>query len=110
MSDIPSGSQGFTFTPPALVLNGQPVAGGLNFTATNAVDQVDMASQAYSFISNLNTQAFQFAQNAFSGVFNFAGPQFSSITSGLSTNFGQVANALNTAASNIGGGFLGNLF
>lgn len=121
MSDLPTGFQGFTFSPPPLSLNGQNVAGGLNFSASNAVSQVDQASQAYSFINNLNSQVLGFAGNTFAGVQSFAEPSFSAIINGLTGTAGNAVSGLtaigqgavgaeNTAAKNLCSGFLGCLF
>lgn len=110
MADLPSGFQGFTFTPPPLTLNGQSVAGGLNFTAQNAIDQVDQASQAYSFIGSLNSSLLGFYSNSISSAYNFAASPFADIIGGL-TKIGQGAvGAENTAAGKICTGFLGCLF
>ena len=121
MSELPTNFQGFTFNPPPLSLNGQNVAGGLNFSASNAVSQVDQASQAYSFINNLNSQVLGFAGNTFSGVQSFAGPSFSSIINGLTGTAGNAVSGLTSigqgavgaeykAASSMCSGFLGCLF
>lgn len=91
--------QGFSFTPPPLVLNGQSVSGGLNFTAAQPVAQVDQATQAYNFINALNQQAYGFEGNAI----NIATANASATNSqviGLEGTFGAgEVSALNTLAS-----------
>jgi hypothetical protein len=104
-------STGFSFTPPPLVLNGQSVAGGLNFTASLPVAQVDQASQAYAFTSSLTGDAYGFLSSAINSAMNSAAATFQPIISneqilgtGELSALQTEANALQTAAGKLGGG------
>lgn len=103
--------QGFSFTPPPLVLNGQTVAGGLNFTAAVPIAQVDQAQQAYNFINTLNSQAYGFVGNAINLATQGASATNSQVI-GLESQFGTgevaalqtLAQAEQTAASKLSSG------
>lgn len=101
MADASTQSEGFTFAPPPLVLNGQGLAGGLNFNATNAVAQVDQASQAYDFINNLNAGAYNFLSGALSSTQQFAAGPFNSIISSLTDIGTGEVKAEQTAANSL---------
>lgn len=115
----PGQFNGFTFSPPPLVLNGQNVAGGLNFTGLFPASQIDQASQAYAFtIANTNN-AYGFVGAAINAAQNSAAAIFGQIIP-AETQFGNVegqamlqeAAAMQTAASNLGnsgGGLFGFL-
>lgn len=106
--------QGFSFTPPPLVLNGQSVSGGLNFTAAQPVAQVDQAQQAYNFINTLNQQAYGFVGNAINLATQGASATNSQVI-GLESQFGTgeiaalqtLASAEQTAASKLSSGCSG---
>src|ERR1700691_1798400 len=106
-------SEGSSFNPPPLVVAGQTVGGGLNFTATNAVSQVDQASQAYDFMNNATAQAYSFVGSADQGAQTFALRIFQTIAAGLSSIGGSEAESLQTAAGSLNNqcsGFLGCFF
>lgn len=99
--------QGFVFTPPPLILNGQQVAGGLNFTAAQPVAQVDQASQAYGFINNVLANSFGFtndainsAQTSFANIASQVVPVEQQWGTGLLGALQTEANAFQTLASN----------
>lgn len=102
---------GFSFSPPPLVLNGQSVAGGLNFTASLPVSQVDQASQAYAFTASATGDAYGFVSSAINAALSSAAATFQPIVTN-ETTLGQgelsalqtEAQALQTAAGKLGGG------
>lgn len=100
-------TQGFTFNPAPLSLNGQSIGGGLNFTSSNAVAQVDQASQAYGFISGINNAAYNFVTGANNAVLSFDEPFFQGITQSLGNIGTTEANAMQTAASKLSSGCSG---
>jgi hypothetical protein len=115
-----AGLEGFSFTPPPLVLNGQSVAGGLNFTFATPVAQVDQASQAYNFLNTFTNNAYSFVGNAINQATTQAGTLNTNVV-GIESSLGQgevsalqtLANAEATAASKLnsgGGGLFGALF
>ena len=104
-------SEGFTFNPGILTLNGQPIGGGLNFTAINAVSQVDQTSQAYDFINNLNNAAYSWLTH---GPMQMAMANANSLFNTLATDAGylglQEIGVQKKAVSNACSGFFGCLF
>lgn len=111
--------QGFSFTPPPLLLNGAQIAPGLNFTSVSPVAQVDQASEAFNFINSSFLNTFNFVGNAINAAQSNASNVFSGIVP-VEQQFGQgevqalqvQAQALQTAAKNLksGGGLFGGLF
>ena len=111
---------GFSFTPPPLIMNGQTIAGGLNFNFSTPVAQVDQASQAYNFINTINNSAYGFEGNAITQATNAASAVNKTVIgseqtlgAGMLSALQTEANALQTAASKLStnsGGLFGSLF
>jgi hypothetical protein len=111
MTTPASPNSGFSFTAPALILNGQNVGGSFNFDLP--VVAASSATDAYKFVGSQNASALSFLSNTFNASNSETFKLLNNQTDYLNQIGTTFANAASSAAGKItsgGNGIIGNIF